>query len=1150
MTPTILLALTLAYVMTLLGVASYHDRGAAYRPTSPFMYAMTLAVFCTSWTFYGAVGSMAAKPWSHTTIYLGPILLLTLGSPIMDRLRAMGHRQKVTSIADFLGARYGKRQSVASIVAVICLIAILPYLSLQFRALQQIWAVVNTGDVAVPQTSADNVTLLVAVGLAAFAILFGARRLDGSERQRGLMQAMAVESIVKLLAFVFIAGLCVVYLASDSTPDVAVPSLAELPVSGDFWAQLLIAALAIMCLPRQFHVGVVELDSIEQAKTSRWLFPLYLFLFMILAVPIALAGGELFKFNPDVTADTYVQMVPMVLDSEFGTALAFLGGVSAATGMVLVSTVSVAIMVTNELVTPLLFRLSIARSQALLNLGTLLRRSRQFTIAGISIAAWVVAAGLSSLPQLTQIGFLSFLGSVQMAPPLLLGMYWRRTHGAAVFWGMFAGAAIWLLMGVIPAMHPSEPWLLVTILGDHWWDRAAALSFAQITTLSLGLNTALCILLSLILKPKLADIRQAIAFIDGQIGNQPLDTSPSAIPVIQLKSLVAPLLSDVALQRFWRELETSYEQRLLPSDRAPRFVVSAVESVLANAVGATSARQILKRLAEERQLDVHDLTQMLGDAQKANVFNRDSLEAAVENLSHGVSVVDADLRLVAWNNRYAEMFDYPARFLFVGCPIERVYRFNAERGILSTSGRSLEEEIDRRLQYMREASPHNLERVMPDGRVLDIRGTPLPGGGFVTTYVDITEYRETATALSEARSELEARLASGEEVLSQRNAELRKEVRLRSEAENQLRAAYQSKSQFMSATSHDLLQPINAARLFAVALESEVTSEQGSEHLAQINLAISRAQQMISELREMARLEAGGQPAVIAPTALEPVLNALQRVYAEQAHAKGLEFKYVATDLWVSADESILRRLLENIVANAVKYTRSGKVLLGVRRRGDRAIIQVCDTGPGIAIEDKGRIFEAFERLNRAHTAGVDGLGLGLSLVSAYAELIGAEVDLHSTSGRGSIFEVSLPVVEPQQIEVSKVEFANADLSGVVLALDNDTALLSGLAAMLEQWGLEVKVARNREEASQWLSITSMNTPVLMIVDFHLDDGDTGLAVATMLREQGINTQVLVVSADDSPEVRAQARAAGFRFLPKPIEPNRLRTLLEALTAR
>ncbi len=300
--PSNLLSLALLYVCVLFGVAWYADRksaqvaagsgeearylsvrGLRLRATTArgIIYALSLAVYCSSWTFYGAVGSATASAWSHAPIYLGPILVFTLGWPLIRRLLAVGARHQVTSIADYISARFGKRQALAVLVTLVATAAVLPYIALQFKALAQAWVVVGGTSEEVEAIGGDA-ALLVAIILAIFTILFGTRRLDGRERHQGMMAAVAVESVVKLLAFVAVAVLAMVYLAGDSVAPSGIQgsqALGEIALSTDFLARTLISGLAILCLPRQFHVMVVEAGRDTDTRFARWVFPVYLGLF-------------------------------------------------------------------------------------------------------------------------------------------------------------------------------------------------------------------------------------------------------------------------------------------------------------------------------------------------------------------------------------------------------------------------------------------------------------------------------------------------------------------------------------------------------------------------------------------------------------------------------------------------------------------------------------------------------------------------------------------------------------------------------------------------------------------------------------------------------------------------------------------------------
>ena len=1160
-----LLSLALLYICILFAVAWYADRNASTGDDrrSPLwrgtVYALSLAVYCSSWTFYGAVGSATESAWSHAPIYLGPILMFLLGWPLIRRLLAVGARHRVTSIADYIGARYGKRQSLAVLVTLVATAAVLPYIALQFKALAQAWAIVGGSLVEVEAIGGDT-ALLTAIVLSVFTILFGTRRLDGRERHRGLMTAIAVESLVKLLAFVAVATLALFYLAG--VPDElgslrGGQALGEVSLSADFLARTLISALAILCLPRQFHVMVVEAQAGSDTRLARWLFPLYLFLFMLLVIPISLAGQIAFATPGDINPDTYVQLLPIVLESQWVAVAAFIGGISAATGMVIVATVSLAIMITNEVVAPLILRVNASSPAAVLKLGDNLRRTRQFTIAGILLAAWLVTREVMGIPWLAQIGFVSFLAAAQLAPALLAGLYWRRAHGIGAIAGLLAGLALWFYCGVLPAVLPADdPLLLNGPLQLAWLAPMNLLGLegehrlAYATGWSLGVNILALVLLSLLLKPSRADVRQARLFI-GYWDDAPRhgdgDYELSLIRVSQLQALLPPFVDPDDLRQMWREFEDSYQQRLLPGDRAPLFVVHRVESVLARIIGATSAHKAMEQLESSQQLEYSDLAGMVSDASKLHTFNRELLQTTVESLVQGVAVVDSELRLVAWNRRYEEIFDYPERFLYVGCPIERVYRFNAERGILGQGPGSVDAEIEKRLQWLRQGNPHRLERTMPNGSVIEILGNPMPHGGFVTTYIDVTDYQEVVAQLEEAKLELEQQVASGSQTLSETNARLRQENRLRAGVEARLRDAHQSKTRFMSATSHDLLQPINAARLFAAALKPQLPQEvdPGVRRIVQqLDASLLRAEQLIAELREVARLDSGRQVVRSDDFSLATLLQALAEEFQPLAQQRGLKLRVVASELWLHSDQALVYRVLQNLVSNALKYTASGSVLLGARRRPGGAELQVLDTGPGVAEQDRVRLFEEFERLQTSAGAEDDGLGLGLAIVKRYAELLSLPLRLESEPGRGSLFSITVPLGEARAPEAAQLSASERDLEGLsVLCLDNEPLVLEGMQQLLQAMGATVGTAG--DQAS--LAARAGEGWDVILADYHLAGGRTGVEAVQSVRTV-CQAPCILISADDGEAVREQARAAGFRFLPKPVHAARLRALILALT--
>ena len=1171
--PTLLATLGIAYVFVLFLVAWLADRRVdagrsllASKTMRGLVYALSLGVFCSSWTFYGAVGTANTSAWAHAPIYIGPILLMLLAWPVFKRMVDTRRRQRVTSLADYLSARFGKRQSLALIVTVVAVAAVVPYISLQFKALAQAWQMINLhfADQVFEQLDTQSVPLIAGV-LAIFTVLFGARRLDGSERHAGVMSAIAFESMIKLVSFLVVAFFALDYLAEDSVLDAVpqfIPPIQAATFDADFIAKTLLSALAILCLPRQFHVSVVELQENTKVGLSRWVFPLYLLCFLLLVIPISKAGTILFAADQQVSPDTWVQMIPLALDAPWVATAAFIGGISAATSMAIIATLSLSIMLTNEVVAPALMRLSAGTPTSLLRLGDNLKRVRRLLIVVIMIAAWWATELLVNVTWLTSIGFMSFLGAAQVAPGLIAGLYWRRAHGLAVVLGMCSGLALWFYTCVIPYVFSEQAeWLSAGPWGISWLSPMRFLNvdlgsiIANATFWSLGFNIAILLVLSLLLPMAASDKRQiAVFFPEDERDVTQLDFALTLVRVSQIQALLAPFLRDQAYQSLWRDFETAYEQRLLPGDRAPKFVVERVESILADVIGVASAHRAMEQLEYGQQLAFQDLAGMVTDASKHNIINRSLLESAVENLTQGIAVVDPELRLVAWNKRYEELFDYPPRFLYSGCPIERVYRFNAQRGILNTrEGGDIDAEIEKRLGWLREGNPHRLERTLPNGKVIDIRGNPLPQGGFVTTYIEVSDYHDLLAQLEDTRTVLEAEVASGTKTLLETNTQLRKENRLRAEVESQLRDAGRSKSHFMSATSHDLLQPIHAARLFIASLQHDLSQGESVDPdlVIHIDQSLQRAERLITDLREMSRLDSGRHEPTFTEVALLDVLNPVLAELKALGEAKGLNLRCVPSTLWLKVDPAMLTRILQNLVGNAIRYTDRGKVLVGVRRRGALAELQICDTGRGISPADQVRVFQEFERIGRSDAAQDDGLGLGLAIVQRYCDLLDVKLDLKSEEGRGTVFSVLVPVAKPRAAASVTVAESSTPriMSGRVLCLDNDRTIVAGMEQLLTGMGLEVTVATNQRDLMD-LSPAVAQSIDMALIDFHLDDGVRGVEVVSeWLSQLGKTIPVVVISADDSDSVRNAVAHAGFRFMPKPVNVGRLRALVSALLA-
>lgn len=1197
MNSQLLLFLVCAYGCLLFAIAWLAERYAhkvTFSWWRPLIYTLSIGVYCSSWTFLGAVGTAVTSGWHFLPIYLGPILVVLFGWRFIRRLLVVSQRNKVTSIADFIGSRYGKSQQLAAFVTLVLVVGTLPYIALQLRAVGIAWTTIHW--------NADNLrefdgftSFLAAMILAWFAILFGTRVIDGPDRLRGMLTVVAVESVVKLVAFMGVALLA--WQLVDFSPPEALgqESAAQLSsawseafsspnfswqqlTSPLFFTQLLLAAAAIVCLPRQFHVMVVEYNHRSDLRYTRWLLPLYLSAFAILALPVAQAGAQLFS-GLEISPDSYVLILPRWAGAEGILALTFIGALSAATGMVVVGTIALSIMISNELIVPIWLRL---RSEGTLNsagLGGSLRLIRRLSIVVVLLLSWALEWAFSDIRGLAAMGLVSFAATVQLLPAILAALYWRNGHSRGVLAGLVVGMSFWFYCLLLPAiLTPEHALVLNGPAGLDWLSPHSLLGSGVIgeglldplshgVFWSLSLNYLVFWFVSRRMAFSSLDLRQADAFtrLRWPMFQERRDSEASAIDVHQLQALMQPLFGATRTNDMWQVFERQIGHRLLPHDKTPRFAVQSIESDLAAIIGAVSAHRAMQLLAKQKPLQLQDFVSLVGGSSRQIQFSQTLLQTTLETIPQGISVVDKDLKLVAWNQHYQEFFDYPKRLLFVGCEIEKIYRYNAVRGYFGSGSDNVDAAVLRRLQQLRTGRTHRMERVMPGGEVLEICGTPLANGGYVTTYTDISDHHAMLAQLEDAKGTLEERVDTRTAELTELNATLQRENALRARVEQELQDVHVSKSRFLAAASHDLLQPINAARLFIASLSAKVSEAPASQKpveellpalasdVGHLDAALASAEQLISTLREIARLGSGRETAKREHFKISQILKPLAeeaRVLANkksQGHSEPLSFEFIESSAWVYSDPHLLRRVIQNFISNALRYTSSGRVMLGCRRRGDQLVVEVWDTGPGIAPENQKIIFEEFERLPGL-SSGNQGLGLGLSIAQRIARLLGHPLGLESQPGKGSVFRIFVALGQAQQ-QLKPAPTSDAQLTNLrVLCIDNEEVIQAGMRSLLEQWGCHVETAASLGQSlSRW---THKEPPALVLADYHLDT-ETGLDVLEALSYHWQQTlTAIVISADNSEELRGKVQQAGYHFLPKPVQPPALRTLMRRVLRR
>ncbi|MGL5137302.1 MAG: hybrid sensor histidine kinase/response regulator, partial [Beijerinckiaceae bacterium] len=541
---------------------------------------------------------------------------------------------------------------------------------------------------------------------------------------------------------------------------------------------------------------------------------------------------------------------------------------------------------------------------------------------------------------------------------------------------------------------------------------------------------------------------------------------------------------------------------------------------------------------KRRNLSSDAALRVLDEASAQIQQNRALLQHALDHAQQGMTVFDKDLRLLACNRAFRAIFDLPQEMVQPGTGLDEIVAFNASRGLYGEV--DSEDVIAARIQsYISDTEPVRL-RLPRRGIVIDIRSDHLPDGGRVTTYTDITESVEAEEALALANETLERRVTERTEELTSVNAEL---SRAKAEADE----ANLSKTRFLAAASHDILQPLNAARLYTSAFVERVDDAEQAALARNAEASLDAVEEILTALLDISRLDSGAMKAEFSVVRIDDLFRQLAIEFGPSAKERGLELAFMPCSLAVRTDRRLMRRLLQNLVSNAIKYTPRGRVLIGCRRRSDTLRIEVHDTGIGIPLNRQKQIFREFQRLDQGALIA-RGLGLGLSIVERIARVLGHRIDLRSVSGAGSAFSVTLPVAAQPALAASASEAtaetrqAAAPLLGLrVLCIDNEPAILEGMRVLLAGWGCEVRTAAGQKEA---LAQMRDGTPDAIVGDYHLDKGDGLTAVKALRAAAGINLPAVLLTADRTPKLREKAAKANVLVLNKPLKPAALRAWL------
>jgi Na+/proline symporter/nitrogen-specific signal transduction histidine kinase len=656
------LFVSLCYIGMLFAVAYYGDKRADSGRSiinSPYVYALSLAVYCTAWTFYGSVGRAVRSGPGFISIYIGPTLLATLGWLVLRKILRISRIHRITSIADFIASRYGKSMILGGVVAVIAVLGIVPYISLQLKAISTSFLVLNNyseGPVSVHFRSLSifkDTAFYVAFILAAFAVLFGTRKPEATERHEGLVAAVALESVVKLVAFLVI-GLFVTYGLYDGFGDLFSQAMQQPHIRKlftmeqgpgtytDWEAYVFLSMLAIFLLPRQFQVAVIENSNEDHLKKAIWLFPLYLLAINIFVLPVAIAGMLEFS-GRSVDADTFVLQLPLAHHQSKLALLVFLGGMSAATSMVIVETIALSTMISNNLVMPILLHIRALKLNERSDLSIWLIAIRHAAIVVTILLGYIYFRQTAEYYPLVAIGLVSFAAVAQFAPAVLGGIFWKGATKAGALSGLIAGFLVWLYTLVLPTMAEagviSHSFILNGPFGLAWLRPFHLFGLTGFDSVSHGVfwsllfNTGAYVGVSLFSWQSAIEHSQATMFVDvfhlSQEAEESLVWRGTAL-IPDLKSLLERFLGRERMQEALDQYAQSHHIDWDLSMNADPSFVTHVEKLLGGAIGSASARVMVASVVKEELLGIEEVMDIVDETRQVIIYSRQLEKASAE----------------------------------------------------------------------------------------------------------------------------------------------------------------------------------------------------------------------------------------------------------------------------------------------------------------------------------------------------------------------------------------------------------------------------------------------------------------------------------------------------------------------------------------
>lgn len=976
--PWLLFFIILSYLVLLFSVAYFAERKELQGRSlvsNPYIYSLSLAVYCTSWTFYGSVGKAANAGLSFLTIYIGPTLMAALWWVVLRKIVHISKENRITTISDFISSRYGKSLGLSVLVTLVAVIGITPYLGLQLKAIMTSFSLLSG------RPEGSHITgLLISFLLGVFAVIFGARRLDASERHGGLVFAVAFESAIKLVAFLLV-GIFVTYGLFDGFGDIfgriktgPYASLmrigADSPVSFMEWTSLtFLSMMAILFLPRQFHVAVVENSSVEHIRKAMWLFPLYLLLINIFVLPIAYGGLLLGEVQSG--ADYFVLSIPMHYGQQLLALIVFVGGFSAATAMIIVESVALSTMVMNSFVMPTLWDLS-----AIKNFHAVVLNIKRLVILGCVFLGYTFAVYIGEFYSLVDIGLKSFEAVTIFAPSILLGLYWKGGNKKGAAAGILVGFSVWIYTLLIPALMRAgiieTGGIMAAVFNSTLLNPTALFGLEGLDRWShslfwgLLLNIVFYVGVSIFTRQSDAETHQAIVFVDS-FSPLPFSSAHQPANIAEIEDIlgqyIGPSEARDTVDGFLKK--NGLDRRHVSRDGLVKLRQEA-ERALSGALGPSISSLVFQDkmlLTHEEAVRVSNSIQQisrnlrlsrqeLAEANRQLAMLKEFSENIIESLPLGVATLDESLQVTYWNSgmemitgvEKSDALDTDASDLLT-CLEPRLFTPDVREGEI-TCRRNFDPQI------------------ILKGYVSRLTGARK---GYVIVLEDITEKKKIEEELFRATKHASVgRLAAG--------------------------------------VAHEIGNPLASISSLVQELQTEELSPFTKESLTTINQHVHRIARIVRNLGDFARL----YPRQKTPTDLRDILENTLNLIRYDKNFRKIEIRTDVQDTpKLKIDPDQIQQVFLNLILNARDAMPDGGNLdISVKQDDGHVLMLFADTGRGIDADVRDKVFDPF-----FSTKGpTKGTGLGLSICYSIIKDHGGTIEIDSEKDKGTRFTIKIPV--------------------------------------------------------------------------------------------------------------------------------------------